>query len=437
MNQAKRGLRIFMIIALAVLACAACKRKATTMQLVKADGQVNIMNEKGNKLAIIEQMGLYSGYNIGTQSESYAWINLDDTKLTKMDAESQVEIAKDKNKLEMIVHSGRLLFHVTQPLAKEESMEIRTSTMMVGIRGTCGWVDVLDENHMLVYLIEGTVECRIQKTGGDGEAKTATISGGEMADMMIEGGEAKITVASYGDEDIPDFVMEEASEDSETGAELTKIRMNFFMNKMEEALAAKDYDAAFNLVQSDEYGTLFYFTGENGTYYLVDRNETGQLDGIGIAAYPNGAFYYGPWINGVKSGQGVAFETVKNHDEYYQGEYEVYDGDWADGLPNGQGTSITKIVPGKLRENEGHNSRVSGEFADGLYNGRMEVETVWFNGKIDRKHGNAQNGIWDILGEEDSYLIYLINDETGETTTINEEGNHDQGVLWVKSAVKD
>lgn len=47
--------------------------------------------------------------------------------------------------LELYVRSGSLFFDVTEPLEEDESMDIRTSTMAVGIRGTSGWVEVEDE----------------------------------------------------------------------------------------------------------------------------------------------------------------------------------------------------------------------------------------------------------------------------------------------------
>ena len=95
-----------------------------------------------------ENLGLYSGYGVATQAESYAWIDLDEVKLAKLDAGSEIEIAKEGKKLEINVKSGNMFFNVTQPLADDETMDITTSTMMLGIRGTCGWVT---ENNALCW----------------------------------------------------------------------------------------------------------------------------------------------------------------------------------------------------------------------------------------------------------------------------------------------
>ena len=68
-----------------VLTCSSCGKEnaATTMNLIKAEGTVDVNDAKGKSLKLIENMGLYNGYGVGTQMESYAWINFDDVKLSK------------------------------------------------------------------------------------------------------------------------------------------------------------------------------------------------------------------------------------------------------------------------------------------------------------------------------------------------------------------
>ena len=61
-------------------------------------------------------------------------------KLAKLDQDSEIAITKEGKEMEIEVKSGSLFFNATEPLADDKSMNIRTSTMIVGIRGTCGWV---------------------------------------------------------------------------------------------------------------------------------------------------------------------------------------------------------------------------------------------------------------------------------------------------------
>ena len=149
-----------------------------------------------------------------TRRESYAWIDLDKVKLTKLDEKSEIEITREGKNLEIEVLSGSLFFNVTEPLAGDETMTIRTSTMVVGIRGTCGWVEVEDDSQMRVYILEGKVKCSIP---GDGsrEGVTTSVLAGEMAEMTVSKGEADIAVEEITVDQIPDFVMEELEEDEE------------------------------------------------------------------------------------------------------------------------------------------------------------------------------------------------------------------------------
>lgn len=192
----KNWMKTGALLLTAVIACTACGARASTMSLVKTAGQVEVYDGNGKNLQAAEQLMLYSGYQMDTRTESYAWINLDNIKLTKMDEESEVEIRKDGKKLEIIVNSGNLFFNITEPLGEDESLNIRTSTMLVGIRGTCGWVESGEDS--AVYVLEGTVEC------ADERGNTEKISRGQKAIVAEE-----ITVEQMEMSDIPDFVLEE------------------------------------------------------------------------------------------------------------------------------------------------------------------------------------------------------------------------------------
>lgn len=168
--------------------------KAATMHLKKAEGTVGVSDDSGKEVTLIENLGLYSGYRVDTSSASYAWIDLDDVKLVKMDQDSKIAITKEDKKLEVEVKSGSLFFNVTEPLADNESMNIRTSTMVVGIRGTCGWV-----TQDTAALLEGTAEV----TAGD---QSATVNAREMA-FFTEDGELEIRPLYA--EDVPAFVATE------------------------------------------------------------------------------------------------------------------------------------------------------------------------------------------------------------------------------------
>lgn len=198
---------------------------ATVMRLTKAEGAVDVFDEGGQDISITEDMNLYSGYRLDTENKSYAWISLDQVKLVKMDEASDVELRKNGNDLELFVNSGSLFFHITEPLGEEESLNIRTSTMAIGIRGTCGWVHVVDENHIQVYILEGVVHCEAVDPSSGGKAEE-DVQAGEMADLFVyagvqEGKKCEILKKQFYESDIPDFVLEEVDPELlETALEL-------------------------------------------------------------------------------------------------------------------------------------------------------------------------------------------------------------------------
>lgn len=201
----------------ASLLCTACgdSGKAATMQLMKTEGTVRLLDDEGELLPAVENTRLYDGYDLTTAYRSYAWINLDSVKLTKLDASSEIKIQKSGKDLEILVNAGKLYFNITEPLTEEETLSIRTSTMAVGIRGTCGWVEAEDEDHLKVYVLEGTVEYRVKDPQG-GKSKTSEVSGGEMAEVTLNGdGEISITVEPFTEEEVLPFVLEEVRRDEE------------------------------------------------------------------------------------------------------------------------------------------------------------------------------------------------------------------------------
>ena len=105
---------------------------AETMQLSSTEGTVTVSNASGRSMASRAGMRLYSGYHVQTSANSYAWINLDSTKLIKLDASSKVEIRKSGKKLEVLLKSGNLYGNVSKPLASDETLDVRTSTAIVG-----------------------------------------------------------------------------------------------------------------------------------------------------------------------------------------------------------------------------------------------------------------------------------------------------------------
>lgn len=191
--------------------------EAATMQLQKTEGTVDISTSTGKSVPTRNSLRLYNGYCLETDEESYAWINLDKSKLVKEDAVSEISIRKSGKKLEILVDSGNLFFNVSEPLEDDESMNIHTSTMVVGVRGTCGWVDVIDKWNSQVYILEGAVEVSVTDPV-TGETKTDTVRGGETATCVVysqerPGSKCDILRNTFKEKDVDGFVLAELVQD--------------------------------------------------------------------------------------------------------------------------------------------------------------------------------------------------------------------------------
>lgn len=176
---------------------------AVTMRMVKADGTVAVQDKDGGEVALQEPLLLHDGYGLTSQTDSYAWISLDDTKLAKLDQDSGASVHKDGKKLEMVSHYGSLFFHVTKALEEEESLDIRVGTLSVGIRGTCGWVCRQETNGIryMAYILEGNVTCEVENTAA------VTVSAGQMICVEPnEDGSVGWSVMNFAREDIPEYV---------------------------------------------------------------------------------------------------------------------------------------------------------------------------------------------------------------------------------------
>lgn len=167
------------LVLLPVTPASAATARATTMKLEKTEGTVTLKTQNGTARKITNGMRLYNGNTLKTEKYSYAYVNLDNTKAVKLDQSSSATLRQSGKELELLVKSGKLFFNVSKPLTEKEQMNVRTSTMVTGIRGTCGVVEYMTPNKSRLYLIEGRV------TLGSGENAT-TIQGGQTATVVLQ-----------------------------------------------------------------------------------------------------------------------------------------------------------------------------------------------------------------------------------------------------------
>ena len=214
----KRILSIVMTLVLLwglTMPAAAEAAVGTTLRLEKTEGTVTVESASGKSLSLRNGMRLYSGTKIKTSEGSYAYISLDSGKAVKLGASSESEVRKSGKKLELNLLSGELFFDVTVPLEKDESLNIRTSTMVTGVRGTSGYAVVYDCYHSEIVLLEGHLT--VHKTLGSTGGSMVEINGGEKAIAAPlreeQNDQIQLTVESVKEESVPGFVAVEVKDD--------------------------------------------------------------------------------------------------------------------------------------------------------------------------------------------------------------------------------
>jgi len=178
-------LTLAMVVSLLPATAFAANNTATTMRLAKKQGSVTVSNATGKAVSQTENMKLYNGYKVKTGAKSYAWISLDDTKVAKLDANSQLEVQKSGKNLTLYLSSGNVFFNAKQPLKGGETFNIKTSTMTTGIRGTSGCVSVVSARVTEINLLTGKLEI-VTEHPVLGQKKTAVLLAGQSATSMID-----------------------------------------------------------------------------------------------------------------------------------------------------------------------------------------------------------------------------------------------------------
>ncbi|MEG0396213.1 MAG: FecR domain-containing protein, partial [Oscillospiraceae bacterium] len=224
MNKRTKS-KISLFLSMAVLtsmlslsAYAADSAVAVNMNIESYQGNVLLKKSDGKKLTVKEKLRLYSGNVLSTELKSYVIINFDDKKAVKLDEKSKVIVKKKNKKQELLVEEGNLFFNIKEKLADDEVLEIRTSTMVTGIRGTSGYVITDDKGNSTLYILDGEVTIQYEDPVTH-EKREVTINGGQSAQLnntTNENGEiisSEMLITPISPNELPPYVALELLED--------------------------------------------------------------------------------------------------------------------------------------------------------------------------------------------------------------------------------
>ena len=137
-------LTLVLALAFAAFPAAADDYSAGAMRLLRYDGDVEILNPEGVPRFVMENVRFDSGEAMHTGESSSASVGLDDTKIVTLDANTKVQFIQEDSHIRLNLTEGAIFVDVSEKLDENESFDIQTTTMTVGIRGT------------LIYVKQGT-----------------------------------------------------------------------------------------------------------------------------------------------------------------------------------------------------------------------------------------------------------------------------------------
>ena len=181
---------------------------ATTMRVIRYEGTVNLKDD-GVLKTLRENLRLNSGNEINTEAQSLVSISLDETKVVTVDELSSADFSQSGKNLNLNLKSGSLYFDVQKPLAADENFDISTSTMIVGIRGTSGWVSCVNGVESFI-LTDGHVHI-IGTNPVTGEVKEIDVNPGQRVTVYLYNDRTvdsiMFTVEDITERELPGFVI--------------------------------------------------------------------------------------------------------------------------------------------------------------------------------------------------------------------------------------
>ena len=338
MKLTKRLFAVVLILLMLFIPACANKNASTSeavkevesaaMRLVKAEGSVVLTDEDGSDIPIKEDMRLFSGNALETKKASLAGISLDETKAATLGEISLAKLTQKEKTLSIYLEKGEMYFSVSKPLDADESFDINTSTMTMGIRGTSGYVYAVNNEKCVVILTSGSVTV-VAVTGESHELKA-----GQRVIITIKDGSASFDAAPISPDEYPELLLNELSNDNVILQEVSD--QNEDLN--EDIIAAMAaYKEIINRAESYDYQlnaweVLFEPKLQKYQYALVTVNATDTIPTLLLRDYTQNyhdyvrVFRYNPQTGTVAAPENIICSDQKAVSSLYVNQADNGDG---------------------------------------------------------------------------------------------------------------
>ena len=211
----------------------------------------------------------------------------------------------------------------------------------------------------------------------------------------------------------------------------------YILNEAFPYFVDNNHEAICDLAHLKRYVKLsLELKGTNQFYYKGDVDSAGKPNGKGLAIYEDNSYYYGDWVDGVRSGGGTWFRFYINEKSMRNamGVYtaHLYSGEWADDLPDGQGAEHYDVDTSKISGGKRVIQNVVGGFSKGLYDGKLFANTSNNMGEIEEWDGVASNGVfklWRDMSSIGECSVWRNKTDHDICMDINKSENKNQGIL--------
>ena len=202
------------------------------------------------------------------------------------------------------------------------------------------------------------------------------------------------------------------------------------MDEMASYWRDGNMDAVRDLGNLDRFEAMSYkLNGTKDFFYYGDVDANGVPNGKGLACYANDQYYYGDFVDGVRSGEGCWISFYPEYDQNVVKEH-MYSGKWSGDLPNGEGQEHYDYDQNYMNDEDIYVQNAIGGFKDGLYNGRMYMITVNSGYETKEWYGDCENGTW-------KQVANTSKDSEGRSAVMDEKDNTDNHIWMVQDKMKD
>ncbi|MBQ0027743.1 MAG: FecR domain-containing protein [Lachnospiraceae bacterium] len=251
--MSKRFICVLMVVCLfltgSISVMAVGEAPAKKMVLSKQEGTVAVYGNSRPQKAR-DNMEILNGYHVVTGLSSYAWIQLDDTKLVKQDALSKTVILQDGNNFAVDILSGSVFLDIAEQLEEDTYLTIRTPDAIVGIVGASGTsTEIRIQNGKTQILcLEGKVQ-GFAVDSESGEYMPIDVLSGKIVSVDNDEAGLDIEAASVTMQDVSGFTKVQLAQDSLLNARIVNAIGENAIVSIEEATASLQQDTIRQLTE--------------------------------------------------------------------------------------------------------------------------------------------------------------------------------------------